>query len=244
MKMKLIPAIDLIDGQCVRLTKGVYASKKVYNSDPLEQARIFEEAGIEHLHLVDLSGAKAGKPMHLDVLERICSGTKLKVDFGGGIRTEENIFEVLNRGAKQVNLGTMLIKNINKATGWISRFGAESLIASVDVLNLKVRISGWQQDSGLELFPVVEKLIEAGFIYFTVTDIDRDGTLGEPAYQLYKDLLSRFPGIRLNASGGVSAQEQLPKLDHIGCYGAIVGKAIYEGKIMLRSAGHRAQSEV
>jgi len=233
MKMKLIPAIDLIDGQCVRLTKGDYASKKVYNSDPLAQARIFEEAGIEHLHLVDLSGAKAGKPVHLDVLEKISRETKLKVDFGGGIRTAEGITEVLNRGARQVNLGTMLIKNMNLASEWISRFGAESLIASVDVLDHKVKISGWQKDSGLELFPVVEKLIEAGFIYLTVTDIDRDGTLGEPAYQLYKDMLSRFPGIRLNASGGVSAQEQLPKLDQIGCHGAIVGKAIYEGRIEL-----------
>ena len=231
--MKLIPAIDLIGGQCVRLTKGDYASKKVYNSDPLYQAKIFEDAGIEHLHFVDLSGAKAGKPVHLDVLEKINRGTKLKVDFGGGIRTAGDITEVLNRGARQVNLGTMLIKKMNLAPEWISRFGAERLIASVDVLDHKVKISGWQKDSGLELFPVVEKIIEAGFIYFTVTDIDRDGTLGEPAYQLYKDLLSRFPGIRLNASGGVSAQDQLPKLDQIGCHGAIVGKAIYEGRIEL-----------
>lgn len=236
--MKLIPAIDLIDGQCVRLTKGDYTSKKVYNSDPLAQAKIFEEAGIEHLHLVDLSGAKAGKPVHLNVLEKISRETKLKVDFGGGIRTAEDITEILNRGARQVNLGTMLIKNMDKAPEWISRFGAESLIASVDVLDHKVKISGWQKDSGLELFPVIEKLIEAGFIYFTVTDIDRDGTLGEPAYQLYKDLLSRFPGIRLNASGGVSAQEQLPKLDQIGCHGAIVGKAIYEGRIVLNGTSH------
>ena len=239
--MKLIPAIDLIDGQCVRLTKGDYGTKKVYNSDPLEQARIFEDAGIEHLHLVDLSGARAGQPMHLDVLEQICSKTSLKVDYGGGIRTQENILEVLNRGAKQVNLGTMLIRNLDLAPEWISRFGAESLIASVDVLGQMVKISGWQQDSGLELFPVIEQLMEAGFIYFTVTDIDRDGTLGEPAYQLYKDLLGRFPGIRLNASGGVSSQDQLPKLDQIGCHGAIVGKAIYEGRILIGSTGRRAQ---
>ncbi|MBW6499063.1 MAG: 1-(5-phosphoribosyl)-5-[(5-phosphoribosylamino)methylideneamino]imidazole-4-carboxamide isomerase [Bacteroidales bacterium] len=233
--MKLIPAIDLIDGQCVRLTKGDYASKKVYNSDPLAQARIFEEAGIEHLHLVDLSGAKAGQPMHLDVLEQICSKTSLKVDYGGGIRSVENISEVLARGAKQVNLGTMLIRNMDKATEWINTFGVESLIASVDVLEKKVRVSGWQQDAGFELYSVIERLLESGFIHFTVTDIDRDGTLGEPAYQLYTELLNRFPGIKLNASGGVSEQEQLIRLDQIGCHGAIIGKAIYEGRIELLS---------
>ncbi len=236
--MKLIPAIDLIDGQCVRLTKGDYGTKNVYNSDPLAQARIFEEAGFEHLHLVDLSGAKAGQPMHLDVLEQIGSKTSLKVDYGGGIRSVENISEVLARGAKQVNLGTMLIRNMDKATEWINTFGVESLIASVDVLEKKVRVSGWQQDAGFELYSVIERLLESGFIHFTVTDIDRDGTLGEPAYQLYTELLNRFPGIKLNASGGVSEQEQLIRLDQIGCHGAIVGKAIYEGRILLNGTSH------
>ncbi|MEE4178349.1 MAG: 1-(5-phosphoribosyl)-5-[(5-phosphoribosylamino)methylideneamino]imidazole-4-carboxamide isomerase [Bacteroides sp.] len=235
MSIKLIPAIDLIDGQCVRLTKGDFANKKVYNSDPLKQARIFEEAGIEHLHLVDLSGAQAGKPMHSGVLEKICQGTNLKVDFGGGIRSEQHIREILDRGAKQVNLGTLLIKKMEQAPEWIARYGAESLIASVDVLENKVKISGWQEDSGLEIFSVIEKLLKSGFQYFTVTDIDRDGTLGEPSYQLYKELLDRFPGIKLNASGGVSEQEQLIKLDLIGCCGAIVGKAIYEGNIKFSS---------
>lgn len=233
MAIKLIPAIDVIDGQCVRLTKGDYASKKVYNSDPLQQARIFEDAGIKHLHLVDLSGAKAGQPIHLDVLEKICLSTNLQVDFGGGIRSEQHIREILDRGAKQVNLGTLLIKNIGQAPEWIARYGAESLIASVDVLDKKVKIAGWQEDSGLEIFSVIKKLLKSGFQYFTVTDIDRDGTLGEPSYQLYKELLERFAGIKLNASGGVSQQDQLLKLDLIGCYGAIVGKAIYEGRIKL-----------
>jgi phosphoribosylformimino-5-aminoimidazole carboxamide ribotide isomerase len=233
MAIKLIPAIDLIDGQCVRLFKGDYASKKVYNSDPLQQARIFEDAGIKHLHLVDLSGAKAGQPIHLDVLKKICLSTNLQVDFGGGIRSEQHIREILDRGAKQVNLGTLLIKNMEKASKWIAHYGAENLIASVDVLDKKVKISGWQEDSGLEIFSVIEKLVKSGFKYFTVTDIDRDGTLGEPSYQLYKELLDRFAGIKLNASGGVSQQDQLLKLDLIGCYGVIVGKAIYEGRIKL-----------
>ena len=231
MSIKLIPAIDLIDGQCVRLTKGDYSSKKIYNSDPLQQARVFEAAGIEHLHLVDLSGAKAGKPVHLDVLEQISRNTSLKVDFGGGIRNRDHIVEIIDRGASQVNLGTMLIRDLDQATGLISHFGAEKLIASVDVVGTRVKISGWQQDSGVELFPTVERLLEAGFIFFTVTDIERDGTLDEPSFQLYKNLLSAFPQIRLIASGGVSAEDQITELEQIGCYGSIVGKAIYEGRI-------------
>lgn len=231
--MKLIPAIDLIDGKCVRLFKGDYSIKTIYNENPVEQAKAFADAGIEKLHLVDLSGAKAGHPMHLKVLEEICRATSLKVDFGGGIRNQRSLEDSLGCGATQVNLGTILIQQPDIAPLWIQQFGAEKLIASVDVLNRKVKVSGWQEESGIEIDTAIQKLIEDGFIYFTITDIDRDGTLGEPAFDLYREIIATFPNIKLNASGGVSAQEQLTTLASIGCDGAIVGKAIYEGRILL-----------
>lgn len=231
--MKLIPAIDLIDGKCVRLYKGDYSTSKIYNSNPADQAKAFEDKGIENLHLVDLSGAKAGYPMHLRVLEQITSSTNLKVDFGGGIRDQRSLEDCLSAGAAQVNLGTVLIHQPQLASNWIEIFGPEKLIASVDVMNRKVKVSGWQEESNLQIDDVITRLIEDGFTYFTVTDIDHDGTLGEPAFELYTDLIQKFPSIKLNASGGVSEQSQLDKLQAIGCFGAIVGKAIYEGRVKI-----------
>lgn len=231
--MKIIPAIDIIDGKCVRLYKGDYKSLKVYNNNPVDQAKAFEDAGLEFLHLVDLSGAKDGKPMHMRVLENICKSTGLKVDYGGGIRTDQDITNCLNLGANQVNLGTILIKEPEIAKILIAKFGSEKLIASVDVMNRMVKIGGWQKEAGSGILDVVSNLADIGFIYFAVTDIDRDGTLGEPNFKLYKELLLRFPSIKLNASGGVSSNEHLDLLKEIGCDGAIVGKAIYEGVIKL-----------
>ncbi len=231
--MKLIPAIDLIDGKCVRLYKGDFSQSKVYNPNPVDQAKAFEDAGIEYLHLVDLSGAKAGEPKHLKVLESICKATNLNVDFGGGLRTEQNLKDCFNGGANQVNIGTILIRTPELASVWISRFGTNKLIASVDVLNGMVKVAGWQEESKLQIEDVISRIQNDGFIYFTVTDIDKDGTLGEPNFQLYKQLLAKFPNIKLNASGGVSANDHLMQLDEIGCDGAIVGKAIYEGRIQL-----------
>ena len=232
-KMKLIPAIDLIDGKCVRLYKGDYSTSKIYNPNPLDQAKAFEDKGIENLHLVDLSGAKAGYPMHLRVLEQITNCTNLKVDFGGGIRNQQSLEDCLSAGAAQVNLGTVLIHQPQLAPEWIEIFGTKKLIASVDVMNRMVKVSGWQEESNLQIDNVFTRLIKDGFTYFTVTDIDRDGTLGEPAFELYTDLIQKFPSIKLNASGGVSEQSQLDKLQAIGCFGAIVGKAIYEGRIRI-----------
>jgi len=231
--MKLIPAIDLLDGKCVRLFKGDYNTQTTYNENPLEQAKEFENGGIEYLHLVDLSGARAGHPIHLKVLEQICNRTNLKVDFGGGIRNQRSLEDSLNCGAKQINIGTTLISEPNLAKHWLKRYGTEKIIASVDVMNRKVKVSGWQEESGLYIEQVIQRLLDAGFTYFTVTDINRDGTLGEPAFTLYKDLLENFPDIKLNASGGVSDLSHLKKLNSIGCQGAIVGKAIYEGRIGL-----------
>ena len=231
--MKLIPAIDLLDGKCVRLFKGDYSTQTIYNENPLDQAKAFEDAGIEYLHLVDLSGARAGHPIHLKVLEQICNRTNLKVDFGGGIRNQRSLEDSLNCGAKQVNIGTTLIREPEQAKPWIKKYGTEKLIASVDVMNRKVKVSGWQEESGLDIDQTIQGLLDDGFTYFTVTDINRDGTLSEPAFELYMDLLSKFPKIKLNASGGVSESSHLPKLKAIGCHGAIVGKAIYEGRIGL-----------
>ncbi len=231
--MKLIPAIDLLDGKCVRLFKGDYSTQTIYNENPTEQAKAFENAGIEYLHLVDLSGARAGHPIHLKVLEEICKQTKLKVDFGGGIRNQRSLEDSLNCGAKQVNIGTTLIREPELAEPWIKKYGTEKLIASVDVMNRKVKVAGWQEESGLDIEQVIQHLLDDGFTYFTVTDINRDGTLGEPAFNLYKDLLEKFPEIKLNASGGVSHLSHLEKLNTMGCHGAIVGKAIYEGRIMI-----------
>ena len=231
--MKLIPAIDLIDGKCVRLFKGDFAKSKIYNENPVEQAKAFEDAGIEYLHLVDLSGAKAGIPQHLRLLETICNKTSLKVDFGGGLRTKQNLIDCFNSGANQVNVGTILVRNPEVATLWIEKFGAEKLIASVDVRNRKVKVAGWQEQSELLIEELIKNLVNDGFLYFTVTDIDRDGTLGEPAFELYSELIENFPSIKLNASGGVSEKSQLEKLANIGCHGAIVGKGIYEGRITI-----------
>jgi phosphoribosylformimino-5-aminoimidazole carboxamide ribotide isomerase len=231
--MKLIPAIDLIDGMCVRLYKGDFSQSKVYNSNPVDQAKVFEDKGIEHLHLVDLSGAKAGEPMHLKVLESICNATRLKVDFGGGLRTDQNLIDCFSCGASQVNIGTILIRKPELAMVLVAKFGAEKLIASVDVLNGLVKIAGWQEESKLLVENVISRLQNDGFIYFTVTDIDKDGTLGEPNFMLYKQLLEKFPNIKLNASGGVSSYVHLKQIEEIGCDGAIVGKAIYEGRIRL-----------
>lgn len=232
--MNILPAIDLIDGKCVRLYKGDYATQKIYNENPLDQAKAFEDAGVKYLHLVDLSGAKIGQPVHLKVLERISSRTTLLVDYGGGIRKEHDIADVLSSGAVQVNLGTILIRNPQMPGPWAERFGADRLIAALDVMGEEIKVHGWQEGSGNHLQTTMEQLIAVGFSYFTITDIDRDGTLGEPAFDLYAKLLKQFPAIKLRASGGVTTEEQIVRLREQGCEGAIVGKAIYEGLLDVR----------
>jgi len=232
--MNIVPAIDLIDGKCVRLFKGDYATKKIYNEDPLDQAKAFEDAGVKYLHLVDLSGAKEGKPFHLKTLESIATKTYLTVDYGGGIRQQADIDSVLNSGAAQVNLGTILVRMPEMPAQWVDRYGAEKLIAALDVIGEEVRVHGWQEGSGVNLKAFIDTLLSVGFAFFTITDIDRDGTLGEPAFSLYSELIKRFHTIRLCASGGITTEEQLIKLRKMGCQGAIVGKAIYEGLLDIK----------
>jgi len=227
--MITIPAIDLIDGKCVRLTKGDYATTKTYNANPLEQAKIFEGKGYTNLHLVDLTGAKQGKPVHLNVLEQISTKTSLKVDFGGGIRTIDSATAAINQGASQVNIGTALIDNKDMVTQLLALLGASKIVAAIDVEKEQVKIAGWLKNTGVSIYETVSSLSNKGLIYFAITDIERDGMLTQPSLGLYSAILAQFTSIKLRASGGVTSAEHLKQLEELGCEGAIVGKALYEG---------------
>jgi phosphoribosylformimino-5-aminoimidazole carboxamide ribotide isomerase len=235
--MRIIPAIDIIDGKCVRLTQGDYAQKKIYNDNPLEVAKTFEDAGLKSLHLVDLDGAKAGKVINWKVIESISSNTKLLVDFGGGIKTDEEINRLFQAGVRQVNLGSIAVKNPELVGNWIEKFGAEKIILSADVKNEMIAISGWLEDSSISIFDFIKDYLEKGIRYITCTDINTDGMLQGPNVELYKKLLNRFPEVKLIASGGVSKVKDLEVLKKTGVNGVIVGKAIYEGKIDIGSLG-------
>jgi|SRR5688572_15396864 len=231
--MRIIPAIDIIDGKCVRLVQGDYAQKTIYNENPLEIARSFENAGLTHLHLVDLDGAKAGKVISWQVVEKITSGTSLKVDFGGGIKTTEEVERLLNLGVSQVNLGSIAVREPEKITDWIKQFGADSIILSADVKNEMISIDGWQQNSAINIVAFLRDYIQRGIKHVTCTDIRTDGMLTGPNIELYKKILLSFPQLHLIASGGVSSLDDLHELKLIGTDGVIVGKAIYEGRIQL-----------
>ena len=231
--MRIIPAIDIIDGKCVRLVQGDYAQKTIYNENPLEVARSFENAGLTHLHLVDLDGAKAGKVISWQVVEKITSGTSLKVDFGGGIKTTEEVERLLNLGVSQVNLGSIAVREPEKITDWIQQFGADSIILSADVKNEVISIDGWQQNSAINIVAFLRDYIQRGIKHVTCTDIGTDGMLTGPNVELYKKILLSFPQLHLIASGGVSSLDDLHELKLIGADGVIVGKAIYEGRIQL-----------
>ena len=231
--MRIIPAIDIIDGKCVRLVQGDYTQKTIYNENPLEVAKSFEDAGLTHLHLVDLDGAKAGKVISWKVVEKITSGTSLKVDFGGGIKTTEEVERLLNLGVSQVNLGSIAVRNPEKISEWIQQFGQDSIILSADVKNEMISIDGWQQNSAINIVAFLRDYIQRGIKHVTCTDIGTDGMLTGPNIELYKKILLSFPQLHLIASGGVSSIEDLHELKQIGADGVIVGKAIYEGKISL-----------
>jgi phosphoribosylformimino-5-aminoimidazole carboxamide ribotide isomerase len=231
--MRIIPAIDIIDGKCVRLVQGDYAQKTIYNENPLDVARSFEDAGLTHLHLVDLDGAKAGKVVSWQVIETVVRGTSLKVDFGGGIKTIDEVKRLLDIGVSQVNLGSIAVKEPEKITGWIQQFGADKIILSADVKNEMISIDGWQQNSMINIVTFLRDYIQRGIEHVTCTDISTDGMLTGPNIELYKKVLLSFPQLHLIASGGVSSLEDLYELKQIGADGVIVGKAIYEGKIAL-----------
>lgn len=231
--MRIIPAIDIIDGKCVRLTQGDYGQKKVYNENPLEVAKSFEDAGLNYLHLVDLDGAKAGTVVNWPVVSEITSKTNLKVDFGGGIKKEKDILELLALGVKQVNLGSIAVKEPEIVYGWIKKFGADKIILSADVKYEKIQISGWQENAAIAINDFIERFQTNGTKYVTCTDISTDGMLAGPNINLYKKLLKLFPEIKLIASGGVSSIHDVNELNALGLDGVIIGKAIYEGKIQL-----------
>lgn len=231
--MRIIPAIDIIDGKCVRLQQGDYSLKTVYNENPLDVAKSFEDAGLTHLHLVDLDGAKVGKVVSWDIVERITSKTNLKVDFGGGIKTEDEITRLLDIGVRQVNLGSIAVKSPDVIGSWIKKFGAEKIILSADVKQEMISINGWQENSAINILTFLKDYIQRGIERVTCTDIGTDGMLTGPNIELYKKILLTFPQLHLIASGGVSNMEDLEELRRIGADGVIVGKAIYEGKISL-----------
>ena len=231
--MRIIPAIDIIDGKCVRLTQGDYAQQKTYHEDPLEVARSFEAAGLSYLHLVDLDGAKAGKVTNWRVVEAITSNTGLQVDFGGGIKTEAEIERLLELGVKQVNLGSIAVKAEALVAGWIGKFGQDKIILSADVKDEQVAIHGWQENSNVMLTDFIAGYLNYGIQYITCTDIQTDGMLSGPNTALYRKILSIYPEVKLIASGGVSGLQDLIDLRETGVDGVIIGKAIYEGKIKL-----------
>ena len=233
-QMRLIPAIDIIDGKCVRLSKGDYNTKKIYNENPLEIAKQFEDHGIEHLHLVDLDGAKASHIVNHKVLETIATKTNLKIDFGGGLKTDEDLRIAFESGAGQITGGSIAVKNPDVFRSWLSKFGADKIILGADANNEKIAISGWQEESEEELIPFVKNYIAEGVSYVICTDIAKDGMLQGPSFDLYKKMLAELDGVKLIASGGISKFEELPKLAELGCEGTIIGKAIYENKISLK----------
>lgn len=232
--MRIIPAIDIIDGKCVRLTKGDYNTKKVYNENPLEIAMAFEASGIQHLHLVDLDGAKSKHIVNYKVLERIATKTGLSIDFGGGLKSDEDLHVAFESGASQITGGSIAVKSPETFKSWLDKFGADKIILGADAKNEKVAISGWQEDSKLELLPFIKSNLEEGIKYVICTDISKDGMLEGPAFDLYKKIIENTDGIKLIASGGISTIDELPKLMETGCEGTIIGKAIYEGKISLK----------
>ncbi|MDG1806149.1 1-(5-phosphoribosyl)-5-[(5-phosphoribosylamino)methylideneamino]imidazole-4-carboxamide isomerase [Flavicella sp.] len=232
--MRLIPAIDIIDGQCVRLSKGDYSTKKVYNENPLEIAKQYEAHGIEHLHLVDLDGAKASHIVNHKVLEEIATKTSLKIDFGGGLKTDDDLRIAFESGAGQITGGSIAVKKPEVFQNWLSKFGANKIILGADANNEKIAISGWLEESDKELIPFVADYMKNGVSYVICTDIAKDGMLQGPSFDLYKKMLEQLPGVKLIASGGISTFEELPKLAELGCEGTIIGKAIYENKISLK----------
>lgn len=232
--MLIIPAIDIIDGKCVRLTEGNYAEKTVYNNHPLEVAKMFEDAGLQRLHLVDLDGAKVGKVVNWTVLETIAAKTNLIIDFGGGIKQEKDIEIVWNSGAKYATIGSLAVKNEALFIEWIQKFGAEKFMLGADVKNQLIAINGWLDTTDVDVFSFIQQYTNKGIQQLFCTDVSKDGKLQGPSINLYKSIIQQFPQLYFIASGGVANINDVVELAEIGCKGAIIGKAIYEGKISLK----------
>ena len=231
--MRIIPAIDIIDGKCVRLTKGDYTTKKIYNENPLEIAKSFEDNGIEFLHVVDLDGAKSNRIINYKILEKLASQTTLAIDFGGGLKSEKDVEIAFESGAKQITGGSIAAKNRSEFVGWIDRYGAEKVILGADCKDRKIATDGWLEESDTDVIEFIQSYEQNGIRDVISTDISKDGMLKGPSIKLYKDILNQTQ-VSLIASGGVSNINDLYRLKEIGCSGVIIGKAIYEGRIKMK----------
>ncbi|MDR1581844.1 MAG: 1-(5-phosphoribosyl)-5-[(5-phosphoribosylamino)methylideneamino]imidazole-4-carboxamide isomerase [Prevotellaceae bacterium] len=238
--MRLIPAIDIIDGKCVRLTKGDYATKKIYNENPLEVAKKFEDAGIMFLHLVDLDGAKSNHIVNHKVLEQIAFRTSLKVDFGGGLKSDQDLKTAFECGANQITAGSIAVKNPEIFLKWLAEYGAEKIILGADAIDRKISTHGWTQNSSIDVTDFIKLHQTNGIKYVICTDIGKDGMLQGVATELYRDILSNTP-VNLIASGGVSCIDDIIALQNIGCEGVIIGKALYEGQIEIEDLKYMKQ---
>lgn len=232
--MRIIPAIDIIDGKCVRLSKGNYDTKIIYNENPLEVAKQFETHGIQYLHLVDLDGAKSSKIVNHKVLEQIALKTALKIDFGGGLKSDDDLRIAFESGANQITGGSIAVKNPDIFLNWLKIYGADKIILGADANNRKIAVSGWLEESKEEVIPFIQKYQKEGIQYVICTDIAKDGMLEGPSFDLYEEILTSTETIKLIASGGISTFDELPKLAQLGCEATIIGKAIYEGRISLK----------
>ena len=231
--MRIIPAIDIIEGKCVRLSKGDYESKKIYNESPLEVAKTFEDYGIKYLHLVDLDGAKSKHIVNYKVLETLALKTSLKIDFGGGLKSDTDLKIAFENGASQITGGSIAVKSPETFVSWIKAYGSEKIILGADVKGIHIATDGWLETSDQTLFEFVKHYQTKGVKYVICTDISKDGMMEGPAVDLYKNLLAETE-VKLIASGGISKIEELPKLQQLGCEGIIIGKAIYENRISLK----------
>jgi phosphoribosylformimino-5-aminoimidazole carboxamide ribotide isomerase len=231
--LEIIPAIDIIDGKCVRLTQGDYDRKTVYNDDPLEVAKAFEAAGIRRLHLVDLDGAKAGAVKNWRVLEAVASKTKLVIDFGGGIKTKKGLDLVFQAGAAYATIGSLAVKDQRLFSSWLEEYGTEKFLLGADVKDEKIAVSGWLETTSINVIDFIRGYVEKGMTRVFCTDISKDGQMEGPSLDMYETIIAAFPTLKFIASGGVSSVHDLDELQRIGCSGAIVGKAFYEGKLSL-----------
>ena len=232
--IELIPAIDIIDGKCVRLSQGDYDTKKVYNENPLEVAKEFEANGIRRLHVVDLDGAKSKHVVNYRTLEMIATRTSLVIDFGGGIKTDEDMLIAFENGAQMVTLGSVAVKDPDLFKKWLSQYGAEKIILGADAKNKRIAVSGWMEDSSQELIPFLHDYIKEGIYKVLCTDISKDGMLQGPSIELYKEIMKEFPEMHLIASGGVSCLQDIIALEEAGIPAVVFGKALYEGRITMK----------
>jgi phosphoribosylformimino-5-aminoimidazole carboxamide ribotide isomerase len=231
--MKIIAAIDIMEGKCVRLTQGNFGTVKIYDEDPVDMAKKFEDADLENIHVVDLEGAQKGAVTNWQTLEDIRASTALRIDFGGGVKTTEDVESLLELNIDRINVGSVAVREPEKFLGWIKKFGADNFILSTDVKGNEIKVNGWQDKTGVTIYDIIQQYQPSGIEHITCTDISADGTLQGPNVALYQKLVKRFPEMKITASGGVGSMKDLENLKVIGVHGVIIGKAIYEGRISL-----------